>query len=137
MAPGMSTATTSPVETAGQVACYHCGLDCPDRSYTAGEKVFCCNGCLTVFELLEENGLTRFYEGLGSGLSEIAIDPESLSVRSLGDGDVLATGVERGVSSRTGKSYTTHSAWVWTVRDGVVTHMRAFHDTAAMHVAMT
>lgn len=26
------------------------------------EKAFCCNGCLTVFELLSENGLTDFYK---------------------------------------------------------------------------
>lgn len=52
---------TEETETKKRMACYHCGLDCPDRSFTKGDKVFCCNGCLTVYELLEENGLTRFY----------------------------------------------------------------------------
>ena len=78
------------------------------------------------------DGVHRFYEALAAGLSEIAIDPDSLSIRSLGDGDVLATGTERAVSRTTSKRYETQSAWVWTVRDGRVTHLRAFHDTAAM-----
>ena len=43
-------------------ACFHCGTLCRDRSQTHGEKVFCCAGCRTVFELLTENGLTEFYQ---------------------------------------------------------------------------
>ena len=53
---------TSTTETAAKDVCYHCGLDCPDRSYASGDKIFCCNGCLTVYELLEGSGLTRFYD---------------------------------------------------------------------------
>ena len=82
------------------------------------------------------DGLRRFYEGLGTGLSEIAIDPGSLSVRAVTDEDVLVTGTERGVSRRTSKAYETESAWIWTVQDGHITRLRAFHDTAAMARAM-
>ncbi|MEW6651830.1 MAG: heavy metal translocating P-type ATPase metal-binding domain-containing protein [Bacteroidota bacterium] len=48
-----------PVET--KEACYHCGDDCPDISIRLNEKVFCCNGCKTVFELLDENNLCDYY----------------------------------------------------------------------------
>lgn len=42
-------------------ACFHCGTLCRDRKFHRDEKRFCCNGCLTVFELLTESGLTDFY----------------------------------------------------------------------------
>ncbi|KAF0151904.1 MAG: Cation transport ATPase [Ignavibacteria bacterium] len=41
--------------------CYHCGDECPDNSIRLIEKVFCCNGCKTVFELLDENNLCNYY----------------------------------------------------------------------------
>jgi Cu+-exporting ATPase len=44
------------------VPCFHCGTVCPDGHHALGEKSFCCQGCLTVFELLTENGLSEFYE---------------------------------------------------------------------------
>ena len=43
------------------VTCYHCGEDC-DGSILAHEKNFCCNGCQTVYELLEENNLCSYYD---------------------------------------------------------------------------
>ncbi|TAK34700.1 MAG: ATPase P, partial [Saprospiraceae bacterium] len=43
-------------------ACYHCGEDCPDDNITIGEKHFCCQGCKTVFEILNDNGLCKFYD---------------------------------------------------------------------------
>lgn len=42
-------------------ACFHCGTLCRTAVFTREEKSFCCQGCLTVFELLTENGLTDFY----------------------------------------------------------------------------
>jgi Cu+-exporting ATPase len=44
------------------VSCFHCGLKCPDRSFMTGEKVFCCQGCQVVHDLLAENGLDQFYD---------------------------------------------------------------------------
>lgn len=41
--------------------CYHCGDECPDNSIRLNEKVFCCNGCKTVYELLNENNLCDYY----------------------------------------------------------------------------
>ncbi len=44
-----------------KLICYHCGESCSDKSYNIGEKIFCCNGCKTVYELLEENNLCTYY----------------------------------------------------------------------------
>ena len=41
--------------------CFHCGEVCPDNSYHAGDKYFCCAGCKTVYELLNENNLSNYY----------------------------------------------------------------------------
>lgn len=41
--------------------CFHCGTPCDENGFSTHEKAFCCQGCLTVFELLAENGLTDFY----------------------------------------------------------------------------
>lgn len=42
--------------------CYHCGNDCNHTKITFQEKVFCCNGCKTVFEIFSENDLTCYYD---------------------------------------------------------------------------
>ncbi len=42
--------------------CYHCGLDCPNDQYIINEKKFCCNGCKTVFEILNQNELGCYYD---------------------------------------------------------------------------
>jgi Cu+-exporting ATPase len=41
--------------------CYHCGDQCKDDSVRIIEKTFCCNGCKTVFEILDENNLCNYY----------------------------------------------------------------------------
>lgn len=41
--------------------CYHCGADCND-AITVEEKVFCCEGCKMVFQLLDENGMCNYYD---------------------------------------------------------------------------
>tara|TARA_B100000809_G_scaffold237763_1_gene257889 strand:+ start:58163 stop:60553 length:2391 start_codon:yes stop_codon:yes gene_type:complete len=43
--------------------CYHCGNECVDTTpLVFKEKNFCCNGCKTVFEILNENELTSYYD---------------------------------------------------------------------------
>lgn len=49
-------------DEAERTACFHCGEPCPDRSFSTAGKVFCCQGCLVVHDLLAENGLTHFYQ---------------------------------------------------------------------------
>ena len=42
--------------------CFHCGTLCRAGVFEHDDKSFCCHGCLTVFEILTENGLTDFYK---------------------------------------------------------------------------
>ena len=52
--------------------CYHCGLPCITDSIAAGEKVFCCEGCKLVYEIISENGLCDYYNIQSHpGLSQI------------------------------------------------------------------
>ena len=44
-----------------RVPCHHCGTHCRAGAYALEDRSFCCNGCLTVFEILNANGLTDFY----------------------------------------------------------------------------
>ncbi|MCC9137373.1 heavy metal translocating P-type ATPase [Pontibacter silvestris] len=41
--------------------CYHCGDECIDELIWVHDKAFCCAGCKTVYELLEENNLCTYY----------------------------------------------------------------------------
>jgi Cu+-exporting ATPase len=41
--------------------CYHCGAECADDSIHIGDKIFCCNGCKTVYEILNENEMCSYY----------------------------------------------------------------------------
>lgn len=43
-------------------ACFHCGTPVGAARFTTQQKAFCCQGCMTVFELLTANGLTDFYQ---------------------------------------------------------------------------
>jgi len=49
------------------MACFHCGTACVPGRHAQGGREFCCAGCQTVFELLSEAGLVRYYE-LGDGV---------------------------------------------------------------------
>lgn len=42
-------------------SCFHCGDDC-HVEIKLEDKVFCCNGCKMVFEILNENGLNQYYD---------------------------------------------------------------------------
>jgi Cu+-exporting ATPase len=42
--------------------CIHCGADCGKSPVIWNEKQFCCNGCLTVYQLLHENKLFNYYQ---------------------------------------------------------------------------
>jgi len=42
--------------------CYHCGLDCNTDRIEFDEKSFCCNGCRTVYEILNVHELTGYYD---------------------------------------------------------------------------
>lgn len=42
--------------------CFHCGDDCPDDTIRIDEKLFCCNGCKTVHQLLSDVDLGSVFE---------------------------------------------------------------------------
>ncbi len=42
--------------------CHHCGEDCPKEEITFNNYCFCCNGCMMVYKLLDENGMTAYYD---------------------------------------------------------------------------
>lgn len=42
--------------------CYHCGDQCPPAPIIQDEKSFCCEGCKTVYEILSENELCKYYD---------------------------------------------------------------------------
>ncbi|PAC27417.1 ATPase P [Flectobacillus sp. BAB-3569] len=44
------------------LVCYHCGNDCPDTHIHIEEKYFCCEGCKTVYEILDQNNLCNYYD---------------------------------------------------------------------------
>lgn len=41
--------------------CYHCGDDCGSHPILADEKPFCCNGCKSVYEILESSNMQGYY----------------------------------------------------------------------------
>ena len=42
--------------------CFHCGEPCGSAPIEKDGKAFCCQGCLTVHDLLAESGLGQFYD---------------------------------------------------------------------------
>jgi len=49
------------LEVKEQLLCYHCGQVCEEQEYTSEDKNFCCYGCRTVYEILNENNLCDYY----------------------------------------------------------------------------
>lgn len=47
--------------TPSETACAHCGEPCFETSFKLADKSFCCIGCKTVYEILDENSLCSFY----------------------------------------------------------------------------
>lgn len=42
-------------------ACYHCGEDCGTKPIQAYDKNFCCDGCKSVYEILNKTGMCDYY----------------------------------------------------------------------------
>jgi P-type Cu+ transporter len=45
-----------------KTTCFHCGEDCLEDTIVFQEKQFYCQGCKTVFELLNDTGLATYYD---------------------------------------------------------------------------
>jgi len=50
------------IQTDTKIRCYHCGASCLDTHFRIEDKIFCCNGCKTVYQLLDENQLCTYYD---------------------------------------------------------------------------
>lgn len=44
------------------VQCYHCGEDCITEEIQLADKTFCCQGCRTVYQVLNQSDLCDYYE---------------------------------------------------------------------------
>lgn len=42
--------------------CVHCGEDCGSHPVIWDDKPFCCHGCSTVYQILNQNKLDKYYE---------------------------------------------------------------------------
>ncbi|MFD1316314.1 heavy metal translocating P-type ATPase [Namhaeicola litoreus] len=42
--------------------CYHCGNKCESEEINIDDKLFCCNGCKTVYEILNQHDLCDYYD---------------------------------------------------------------------------
>ena len=49
------------IEESQKVACFHCGETCQSEIIHFDEKDFCCDGCKTVYDLLNENSMCTYY----------------------------------------------------------------------------
>lgn len=59
--PSSHMAQTATAHPHTHTACFHCGEDCGTNDIHLGEKPFCCEGCKTVYEILNENGFADYY----------------------------------------------------------------------------
>ena len=49
------------INAKSELLCYHCGDVCKDSSINIEDKYFCCSGCKTVYEILNQNQLCTYY----------------------------------------------------------------------------
>lgn len=49
-------------ETQKSLICYHCGEKCDNSNIRIEDKIFCCQGCKLVFELLEQTDMCTYYD---------------------------------------------------------------------------
>jgi P-type Cu+ transporter len=51
----------SPVITDQHLHCYHCGETCLNEKIHSTEKIFCCEGCKMVYQILNQSDLCDYY----------------------------------------------------------------------------
>jgi Cu+-exporting ATPase len=44
-----------------KIQCYHCGEDCLNDRIRSGERIFCCEGCKLVYQIINQNDLCDYY----------------------------------------------------------------------------
>jgi len=58
----LASPDSMPTITDNRVQCYHCGEDCLSDKIRFDEKLFCCEGCKMVFQLINQNDLCDYYD---------------------------------------------------------------------------
>jgi P-type Cu+ transporter len=48
-------------ENTKTTVCFHCGTECDEKAIIHSDMTFCCDGCKTVYELLNQNKLCSYY----------------------------------------------------------------------------
>ncbi len=56
-----SPSMSSSVITDQEILCYHCGENCLNTKIRTAEKVFCCDGCKMVYQILNQSELCEYY----------------------------------------------------------------------------
>jgi Cu+-exporting ATPase len=54
--------TISDAKANQKLWCYHCGQECKTTTIVAADKHFCCEGCKSVYEILDSNNLCNYYD---------------------------------------------------------------------------
>lgn len=73
-----------------ETLCYHCGDVCSNLDISSENKHFCCTGCKTVYEILNENNLCRYYElDEKPGISQRKLDNALKSRYSYLDDEII------------------------------------------------
>jgi Cu+-exporting ATPase len=49
-------------QTQTTTTCFHCGEDCNNNNIAIQDKIFCCEGCKVVFEILNQYDLCEYYQ---------------------------------------------------------------------------
>lgn len=52
---------SQPIISTNAAQCYHCGEDCNQQKLEFNHHIFCCNGCKTVYEILNHSELESYY----------------------------------------------------------------------------
>jgi P-type Cu+ transporter len=50
------------IASAIKMPCYHCGEVCNTTNIRTGDKLFCCEGCKIVYQVLNQEGLCEYYD---------------------------------------------------------------------------
>lgn len=60
--------------------CYHCHDTCNDTHISIGDKYFCCQGCKSVYQLLNENDMCDYYAmNEKAGVKQVAVRADKFS----------------------------------------------------------
>jgi len=51
-----------PTIQATKIQCFHCGEDCTTDNIRLNEKIFCCEGCKMVYQVIDQGGLCNYYD---------------------------------------------------------------------------